>query len=63
METDFLASGNHFLPFSDTLATDSFIFPFNGNVFVNHNHGHNILRLFDTLPNVLFTTNETKRDY
>ena len=27
------------------------------------NHGHNILRLFDTLPNVLFTTNETKRDY
>ena len=26
-----------------------------------HNHGHNILRLFDTLPNFLFTTSETKR--
>ena len=28
-----------------------------------YNHGHNILRLFDTLPNFLFTTSETKRDY
>ena len=27
------------------------------------NHGHNILRLFDTLPNFLFTTSETKRGY
>ena len=24
------------------------------------NHGHNILRLFDTLPDFLFTTSETK---
>ena len=28
-----------------------------------YNHGHNILRLFDTLPNFLFTTSEIKRDY
>ena len=28
-----------------------------------YNHGHNILKLFDTLPNFLFTTSETKRDY
>ena len=28
-----------------------------------NNHAHNILRLFDTLPNFLFTTSETKRDY
>ena len=28
-----------------------------------NNYGDNILRLFDTLPNFLFTTNETKRDY
>ena len=28
-----------------------------------YNHGHNILRLFDILPNVPFTTSETKRDY
>ena len=34
VETDFLASGNHF-PFSDTPTTDSFILPSNGNVFVN----------------------------
>ena len=25
--------------------------------------GHNISRLFDVLPNFLFTTSETKRDY
>ena len=36
METDFLASGNHFvLPFRDTPVADSFIFPSNGNLFVN----------------------------
>ena len=29
----------------------------------SYNHGHNILRLFDTLPNFLFTTSEMKRDY
>ena len=28
-----------------------------------YNHGHNILRLFDILPNVPFTTSETKDDY
>ena len=28
-----------------------------------NNYGDNILRLFDTLQNFLFTTNETKRDY
>ena len=27
------------------------------------NHDCNTLRLFDTLPNLLFTTSETKRDY
>ena len=28
-----------------------------------YNLGHNILRLFNILPNFLFTTSETKRDY
>ena len=28
-----------------------------------YNHFHNILRLFDVLPNFLFTTSETMRDY
>ena len=27
------------------------------------NAGHNILKLFDILPNFLFTTSETMRDY
>ena len=27
------------------------------------NHFHNILRLFDVLPNFHFTKNETMRDY
>ena len=31
--------------------------------FVAKNHGHNTLGLFDTLPNLIFTTNETKRDH
>ena len=29
----------------------------------NYNHGHNILRLFGTLSNFLFTTKETKHGY
>ena len=29
----------------------------------NSNHFNNILRLFDVLPNFLFTTSETMRDY
>ena len=28
-----------------------------------YNQLHNILRLFDVLPNFLFTTSETMRDY
>ena len=28
-----------------------------------YNHFHNILRLFDILPNFIFTTGETMRDY
>ena len=28
-----------------------------------YNDGHNILRIFDALPNFPFTTSETKRDY
>ena len=28
-----------------------------------YNHGHNILRIFDVLPNFPFTTSETKPDY
>ena len=28
-----------------------------------YNLGHNILRLFDVLPNFLLTTSETNRDY
>ena len=40
--------------------------PLLGNLFkyLNHyNAGDNILRLFDTLPNLLSTTSETKRGY
>ena len=29
----------------------------------DHNHFHNILRLFDVLPNFRFTTSETMGDY
>ena len=32
------------------------------NYAAKYNHGLNILRLCDTLPNFLFTTSETKRD-
>ena len=32
-------------------------------ILKDYNHGHNILRLFDTLPSFLFTTSETKHDY
>ena len=28
-----------------------------------YNQGHDILRIFDTLPDFMFTTSETKRDY
>ena len=28
-----------------------------------HNHFHNILRVFDVLPNLAFTTSETMCDY
>ena len=30
---------------------------------LSYNLGHNILRLFDALPNFPFTTSETNRDY
>ena len=30
---------------------------------IYYNHEHNILRLFDTLPNFPFTTSESSRDY
>ena len=30
---------------------------------LDNSHFHNILRLFDVLPNFPFTTGETKRDY
>ena len=29
----------------------------------NYNDGHNILRIFDAIPNFLFTTSEANRDY
>ena len=32
-------------------------------VFSTYNHFHNILRLFDVLPNFPFTTSETMGDY
>ena len=28
----------------------------------SYNHGHNITKIFDVLPNFLFTTSETKPD-
>ena len=34
-----------------------------GKVCCYYNPGGNILRLFDVLPNFLFTTSETKHDY
>ena len=30
---------------------------------LSHNHFHNVLRLFDALPNFPFTTSEKMRDY
>ena len=30
---------------------------------LNYSHGHNIMRIFDVLPNFPFTTSETKLDY
>ena len=29
----------------------------------NYNHGHNIMRIFDVLPNFPFTASGTKSDY
>ena len=29
----------------------------------NYNHGHNIMKIFDVLPNFPFSTSETKPDY
>ena len=29
----------------------------------NYNHNHNIMRIFDVLPNFPLTTSETKPDY
>ena len=34
-----------------------------GDDHVTYNHFHDILRLFDGLPNFLFTTSETVSDY
>ena len=31
--------------------------------FYGYNHGHNIMRIFDVLPNFTFPTSETKPDY
>ena len=31
-------------------------------VNLNYNHGHNILKFFDVLPDFPLTTSETKRD-
>ena len=31
--------------------------------FLYYNHGHNIMRIYDVLPNFPFTTSETKPDY
>ena len=33
------------------------------STYTVYNDGHNILRLFDTISNFLFTTSEAKRDY
>ena len=32
-------------------------------LFLDYNHFHNILRLFDVLPNISFTASETMGDY
>ena len=32
-------------------------------LYITYNHFHNILRLFDVLPNFPFPTSETMRDY
>ena len=34
-----------------------------GTYEINNNHLNNILRLFDVLPNFLFSTSEMMRDY
>ena len=43
--------------FSTEIQPQCFIWRF------NYNHGHNIMRIFDVLPNFPFTTSETKPDY
>ena len=56
------------LPISDTTLFIHY-FRFIEDIFypfpqvVTYNHFHNILRLFDALPNFPFTTSETMRDY
>ena len=45
---------NEHIEYHDTLI------PFKSQIY---NSGHNILRLFDALPNVSFFTSEMKRDY
>ena len=47
------------IPIKQSKKTLSVMYKYNSN----YNHEHNILKLFDTLPNFIFTTNEMKRDY
>ena len=55
---------SYFICFQFTVITLNGNIPLLNNIGVEiYNPGLNILRLFDVLPNFLFTTSETMRDY
>ena len=68
MERRLRESGNSFTKY-DQVYIVSFISSKNIGVnaavsfMCNYNHGHNILRLFDVLRNLIFKKSKTKRDY
>ena len=47
----------------DTSKQKIFLLKIRYSTLVIYNHGPNILRILVTLPNFIFTTNETTRDY
>ena len=56
-------SVTYFLTQSNVISQDKRTIMHHLTLISIYNHGHNIFRPFDTLPNFLFTTIETKRDY
>ena len=48
---------------TNRMGTKKWIYQNECSFATNYNDGHNILRIFGTLPLVLSTTSQTKRDY